>query len=85
MTEQETEQKHTQDYEFEWGLCWKGAYVLSYGSNVSAGVAILFNLTLKAKIVSIYHVEPGRLLLVKAETYNFNFPFLICMPLMVVL
>ncbi len=61
--------------ESEWGLWRKGDYVLSHGSNVSAGVAILFHSTLKAKIVSRYHIEPGRLLLVRAEINNFHFLF----------
>ncbi len=43
--------------ESEWGLWRKGDYVLSHGSNVSAGVAILFHSTLKAKIVSRYDVD----------------------------
>lgn len=61
--------------ESEWGLWWKGEYVLSHGSNVSAGVAILFNPTLKIKIVSTYDIEPGRLLLVRVEIQNFLFLF----------
>lgn len=28
--------------EVNWGLWWKGEYVLSHGTNLSAGVAILF-------------------------------------------
>ncbi len=43
---------------------WKGEHVLSHGSNVSTGVAILFNSTLKVNFLSRYDVEPGRLLLV---------------------
>lgn len=39
--------------ERDWGLMWEGQYTLNHGSNVSAGVAVLFSprLTVTNKIV----------------------------------
>lgn len=61
--------------EVDWGLWWKGDYVLSHGTNLSAGVAVLFSPSVKAKILSKNEVEPGRCLIVKAEICNFIFLF----------
>jgi hypothetical protein len=39
--------------EVDWGLWWKGASVLSHGTNFSAGVAVLFvpRLSVKKKLL----------------------------------
>lgn len=57
------------------GDCGGRENMSSHGSNVSAGVAIMFNSALKAKILSRFDIEPGRLLLVRAEINNFHFLF----------
>lgn len=61
--------------EVNWGLWWKGDYILSHGTNLSAGVAVLFSPTLNVKILSKQEVVPGRFLIVKAEISNLNFLF----------
>ncbi len=50
-------------------------YVLSHGTNLSAGVAVLFSPTVNVKVLSKNEVEPGRFLIVKAEISNFKFLF----------
>jgi len=63
----------TYSNEVEWGLWWKGGYVLSHGTNLSAGVAVFFSPSVKANILLKNEVEPGRCLIVKAEICNFIF------------
>ncbi len=53
--------------EVDWGLWSEGQFVLSHGTNLSAGVAILFSKELNANILSINELEKGRLLLIKAK------------------
>ncbi len=53
--------------EVDWGLWSEGQFVLSHGTNLSAGVAILFSKDLNANILSINELEKGRLLLIKAK------------------
>lgn len=65
----------TKSNETEWGLWWKGEYILSHGTNLSAGVAILFSPTVKTKFLSINEIIAGRLLVVNAEICNLNFLF----------
>lgn len=65
----------TYDNEVDWGLWWKGEYVLSHGTNLSAGVAVLFSPTIKAKVLSKTEMEPGRCLIVEAEIGSFKFLF----------
>ena len=62
--------------EVDWGLWWKGASVLSHGTNLSAGVAVLFAPGLAVKICSSKEVCRGRLLVVKAEITNMCFVFI---------
>lgn len=38
-----------QSNEAEWGLWWEGEHILSHGSNLSAGVAVLFSPMVKVK------------------------------------
>lgn len=52
--------------ETEWGLWWKGVYRLSHGTNISAGVAILFREAGSESILSCTEVVKGRLLVVRA-------------------
>lgn len=61
--------------EFEWRLWWEGEHVLSHGTNLSAGVAVLFSPAVKAKILLNHELEPGRLLIVRAEINSFCFLF----------
>lgn len=37
--------------EVNWGLWWKGEHVLSHGTNLNAGVAVLFSPTFNVKIL----------------------------------
>lgn len=53
--------------EADWGLCWEGSYSLSHGTNLSAGVAILFSPYLNVDILSSVELEKGRLLVVKTK------------------
>lgn len=48
---------------------------MSHGTNLSAGVAVLFSPSLKVNILSKTELEPGRFLIVKAEINNFKFLF----------
>lgn len=53
--------------EVDWGLWWEGPHVLSHGTSVSAGVAILCRATANAVMLSVSEVVKGRLLIVRAE------------------
>ena len=53
--------------EVDWGLWWRGPHALSHGSNVSAGVAVLFTESINATIISVSELVKGRLLIVRAE------------------
>lgn len=46
--------------EVEWCRWWEGESVFSHGSNLSAGVAILFSKNLNFKIVLTEEIEKGR-------------------------
>ncbi len=63
------------DNEGDWGLWWKGEHFLSHGNNLSAGVAIFFAPSLNLNILWKNELEPGRLLIVRAEIHNMNFIF----------
>lgn len=63
------------DNEVDWGLWWKGEKILSHGTNLSAGVAVLFSPTLKVKVLSKKEEIPGRLLVIRAEIMGFFFFF----------
>ena len=51
----------------DWRICWRGAQVFSHGTNVSAGVAVLFSPSLAVNIISQKEVCKGRLLKVRAN------------------
>lgn len=53
--------------ETDWGLWWGGQYALSHGSNLSAGVAVLFRPSLNVSVLSTTEIVPGRILMVKVE------------------
>lgn len=63
------------DNEADWKMCWKGQQILSHGTNLSAGVAILFSPETTVNILSSEEVIKGRLVLVKAEIEDFLFFF----------
>lgn len=50
---------------------WKGQAILSHGSSVSAGVAILFGPEYKQQPVSVVELVPGQMLHV--DGFNFSF------------
>lgn len=62
--------------EIEWGLWWEGKYALSHGSNLSAGVAILFSNKLTVDIKGVEEVENGRILCVNVEIEGIKFLFI---------
>lgn len=64
------------DNEADWGLWWKGERVLSHGTNISAGVAVLFSPNVNLKFLKKNELEPGRLMAVRAEINNFSFLFI---------
>lgn len=53
--------------EVDWGVWWKGALVISHGTNIRAGVAILFSQKLGVNIISTKEVCKGRVLMVRAS------------------
>lgn len=61
--------------EVEWGMWWKGQYVLSHKTNVSAGVAILFSPDLRVNVLKTEEVVNGRLILVRVDIDGFLFNF----------
>lgn len=61
--------------EVDWGLWSDGQYVLSHGTNLSAGVAIVFSKKLNVNILLVNELERGRLLLVKAKIKDMCFVF----------
>lgn len=62
--------------ESELNLWWEGKVCLSHGTNVSAGVAILFATHLNVNILSETEIERGRILMVKAKVENQIFVFI---------
>ncbi len=62
--------------ESELNLWWEGKNCLSHGTNVSAGVAILFSTHLNVNILSEIEIEKGRILMVKAKIDNQLFLFI---------
>ena len=61
--------------EVDWGRWWTGYYNLSHGTNLSAGVAVLFSPRLDLRLVSYTEIVPGRLLAVRAEIQGIGFVF----------
>ena len=61
--------------ETDWGIWWGGPCALSHGTNLSAGVAVLFRATAHATILSSTEVVKGRFLIVRAEIESSVFCF----------
>lgn len=61
--------------EVDWRLWWGNECVLTHGTNLSAGAAILFSPTTKVRILSKKEIEPGRLLAVRADINGLFFVF----------
>ncbi len=59
--------------ETEWNLWWKGHKILSHGTNLSRGVAILFSSSLDVIIVKVEEPVQGRLILVEAKIQGMLF------------
>ncbi len=55
--------------ENDWGMWWEGDHVLSHGTNLSAGVAILFSPRCRVNILSKSEVVKGHLVF-KVEIKN---------------
>ena len=62
--------------ELEWGVWWRGESILSHGTNVSSGVAILFAQGLEINIQTKTEIVPGRFLIVNADIRNHSFVFM---------
>lgn len=62
--------------EIEWGMEWQGEKVLSHGTNLSAGVAILFAVGLDVRIKSIVENENGRALAVETDFEGVGYIFI---------
>ena len=62
-----------QDNEVDWRLWWRGQHLLSHGTNLSAGVAVLFSPSLTVNILSHSEPIPGRFLMVRVEIRGFVF------------
>ncbi|KAL1258995.1 hypothetical protein QQF64_009572 [Cirrhinus molitorella] len=59
----------------QWLSEWKGQAILSHGSSVSAGVAMLFGSEYKEQTVSVFELVPGRLLRVDITIRGNQFSF----------
>lgn len=59
-----------EENESDLGMWWEGDHVLSHGTNLSAGVAILFSTRCKVKILSKSEAVKGRLLALRVEIKN---------------
>ncbi len=53
--------------EIDWRMWCGDECVLSHGTNLSAGVAIIFSPNIKVRIMTKQEIEPGRLLAVRVE------------------
>lgn len=61
--------------ETDWRLWWRGQHVLCHGTNVSAGVAVLFSPRLHVDILSTTELVAGRAVLIRAQIHNISFCF----------
>jgi len=59
-----------EENETDLGMWWGGDHVLSHGTNLSAGVAILFSPRCKVKVLYKSEVVKGRLLALRVEIKN---------------
>lgn len=64
------------DIKTELNLWWGGKICFSHGTNVSAGVAILFSTHLDVNILSEMEIEKGCIMMVKAKVKNQLFVFI---------
>ena len=64
------------DNEIDLDLWWKGQYVLTHGTNFSAGVAILFSSGLDVNVISTTKIVTGRTLVVREEIQDISFCFI---------
>ena len=64
------------DNEAEWGMTWRGQVFLSHGTNLSAGVAILFSQHLHLSNISACEVEQGRFQIVQVTIRDMPFVFI---------
>lgn len=55
------------DNESEWSRWWEGTSVLSHGTNISAGIAILFAKGMNVNILAVEEIVKGRILLLKIK------------------
>lgn len=60
----------------DWGILWKGQYVLGHKTNVSAGVAFLFSPDIRVDVLKTEEPVNGRLVVVKADIEGVLFYFL---------
>lgn len=61
------------DNEIDWRLWWRGQHRVSHGTNLSAGVAVLFSPSLSVNILSYSEPIPGRFLIIRVEIRGFIF------------
>lgn len=61
------------DNQIDWQLWWRGQHRLSHGTNLSAGVAVLFSPSLGVNILTHSEPVPGRFLIVRVEIRGFIF------------
>ena len=63
------------DNEVEWGIWWEGQCKLSHGTNLSGGVAVLFNKRCNPKVLSTVELVGGRCLIVRVEIEGYVYCF----------
>ena len=61
--------------EVDWGIWWEGQCRLSHGTNLSGGVAVLFNRRCNPKVLSTIELVRGRCLIVRAEIEGYVYCF----------
>lgn len=61
--------------EVRWGTEWEGEFVLSHGTNTSAGIAVMFSQGLGVRVIVKEEVEKGRALIVQAEVHGYMLIF----------
>lgn len=62
--------------EVEWYRWWEGECILSHGTNLSAGVVVLFSKHLDLKILSTIELEKDRVLMAVVEIKELKFLFI---------
>ena len=64
-----------EDDEVQWKMWWEGSLFLSHGSNVSAGVAVLFSPGLSLCLTSSKEVCKGRMLITHCKVHQQEYIF----------